>query len=391
MRKENKMFKDIKKFPKDKVKELVGTPMDELQIRFPDFRRDDLRFLRRKHVAKVASIPTPDAMLKFDIKERKMKGDKKGLDQKYKLLLAEFERVERENETLLSLKDYATQTYTIKPYQGATSESTAVLLLSDTHIEETVKKSTVNGLNEFNLDIAKERIDNFFKAGLHLTQLEERNTPIKNVVLWLGGDFISGNIHEELLETCSLRPVEAACRAMEHIESGIDFMLENSTYKFVVVCSAGNHTRITKKVHIATEMGNSLELFLYTQLAKKYKDNPRVEFVISDAYHTYVDVYGLTLRFHHGHAINYGGGVGGITIPVNKAIDAWNTNRRADMDIFGHFHQFFWGGRFVCNGSLIGYNPYAIRIKAKFEKPKQGMFIINQRLNEVIAVRPILV
>lgn len=45
------MFKKRSEFPKDKLKELAETPMDELQIRFPDFKRDDLRFLRRKQTA----------------------------------------------------------------------------------------------------------------------------------------------------------------------------------------------------------------------------------------------------------------------------------------------------------------------------------------------------
>ena len=33
------------------------------------------------------------------------------------------------------------------------------------------------------------------------------------------------------------------------------------------------------------------------------------------------------------------GGVGGITIPLNKAISAWNNQRMADYDILGHYHN----------------------------------------------------
>jgi hypothetical protein len=69
-----------------------------------------------------------------------------------------------------------------------------------------------------------------------------------------------------------------------------------------------------------------------------------------------LQIYDVTVRFHHGHSIRYAGGVGGIYIPTNKAIAQWNKGRHADLDVFGHFHQLRDGGNFICNGSLIGYN-----------------------------------
>jgi len=90
-----------------------------------------------------------------------------------------------------------------------------------------------------------------------------------------------------------------------------------------------------EKLHICTEAGNSLERFMYHQLAERFKSEPRVKFVIGDGLHVYVNVFGFVLRFHHGHAVRYAGGVGGIFIPVNKAIAQWNKGRRADYDVFG--------------------------------------------------------
>ncbi len=52
------MFKDIEKFPKSKLSELAQTPMDELQIRFPGYRRDDLRAKRREFTPTVNPIRT---------------------------------------------------------------------------------------------------------------------------------------------------------------------------------------------------------------------------------------------------------------------------------------------------------------------------------------------
>lgn len=303
-------------------------------------------------------------------------------------LVEQNDALERE---LSAKNSIAADSYEIKPFDGKVSESTAFVLASDWHIEETVISNTVNGLNSFNLGIAKRRIDNFFQVTLRLVEIERRNTPIHNLVLWLGGDFITGSIHEENLETCSLRPVEAANRALEHLQSGIDFLLANSDLNLVIPTSVGNHSRITHKVRSATELGNSLELFVYGALASRYASNPRVKVIVSPSYHTYITVYGKVIRFHHGHAVKYNGGVGGLTIPMNKAIAQWDKSRRADLTCSGHYHQCFYGGNFVANGSLIGFNPFAIRIKASFEKPKQAFFVLNQKYGEVIAFRPILV
>ena len=75
----------------------------------------------------------------------------------------------------------------------------------------------------------------------------------------------------------------------------------------------------------------------------------------------------------------YQGGVGGIYIPVNKSIAQWSKAKHADLDIFGHFHQLRDGGNFLCNGSMIGYNAFALSIKADFEEPKQILTLIDKR------------
>jgi hypothetical protein len=57
----------------------------------------------------------------------------------------------------------------------------------------------------------------------------------------------------------------------------------------------------------------------------------------------------------------------------------WNRARKADLDVFGHFHYLFWGGNFVANGSLIGYGPFSERIAAPFQRPQQAFFLIDSQ------------
>jgi hypothetical protein len=178
--------------------------------------------------------------------------------------------------------------------------------------------------------------------------------------------------------------------AQEYIASGIRYLLDNSSLKLVIPCASGNHGRITKKVHVSTEAGNSLERMMYASLAQRFAKEPRVTFLIHDGYHTYVEMYGKVVRFHHGHSVRFSGGVGGLTIPMNKAIAQWNRGQRADLDVIGHYHTFFDGGNFIVNGSLIGFNAFALSIKASPEPPVQAFFLIDSRHGKTVVCPVIL-
>lgn len=338
--------------------------------------------MKKKEVIKKQIILDKDRVTSAqDIKQTK---------QKYDFLLKENSRLIRELEASgLLRKNISPISYKYKPVTRDT-ESVAVVLASDWHIEENIKASTVNGLNSFNMAIARERVKQFFQITLKLVKIEQTATNIDTLVLALLGDFISGNIHEALLEVCELQPVDAMIEAENMIIGGIEYILKNSKLKLVIPCHCGNHSRITKKVHIATESGNSLETIMYHHIKNYFKGNSRVEVLISPSYLSYLDVWGYTICFSHGHAVKFQGGIGGLTIPLRKAVNEWQENRRADLYCIGHWHQFLDIGEAVVNGSLCGYNAFAMFIKARYQRPIQSFFLINKKHNFKIVHRPIL-
>lgn len=252
-------------------------------------------------------------------------------------------------------------------------------LVSDWHIEERVESESVNGKNSYTLGIAKQRADQYFKGFARLSGIMSKDIRVDTAVLALLGDFISGHIHDENLETSQLAPIHAMILARDWLVSGFEFLLKETPFHYIVPCHSGNHARTTKKIRHATEAGHSLEYVMYHFLADYFKNEPRLTFKLPKGYHSYVQVYDKKLRFSHGHAIKYGGGVGGPTIAINKAIANWNTVEWADIDCFGHLHQRLDGENFVMNGSLIGYNAFALSIKAKYQKPSQTMFLMDKR------------
>lgn len=331
---------------------------------------------------------TPEQQITKDVKVDSLTKREKMTDSKYKL-------VREENETLKAMLEASrvisgANAFTIKTVKsGAGSSATAVAIASDWHWEETVHPDNVNGLNEFNTSIARQRAEKFFINSARLVNINSKESKIETLVLALLGDLINGQLREEAMENNSMRPMDALLEVWKVLAGGINYLLENTDVNLVIPCHSGNHARTTKKLHISTESGNSLEYVLYNGLASEFKDNKRVKFIIPSSYHSYLDINGFVVRFHHGHAQKYNGGVGGIYISVNKAIAQWNKSKHADLDVFGHFHQMRDGGNFVCNGSLIGYNEFANFIKADFEKPKQVFFLVDHKRKEKTTTCPI--
>jgi len=294
--------------------------------------------------------------------------------EKYVAALAE---ASAKIETALAVSHHRLTIKPIMPDSGNGSEATAFAVASDWHSEESVLPESVNGLNEFTLAIAEQRIERFFKAVLRLTEIERNGTKIENLVLVLGGDLMTGYIHEELQESNGLSPTQAVIWLRDRVLSGLALLKSKGGFKRIVIpCCYGNHGRTTKKPRHSTGAANSYEWLLYQILAKQA---PEYEWHIAESYHTFLEVYGRTIRIHHGDAINYQGGIGGLTIPLEKAIAAWNKAKVADLDIFGHYHQQQQNPKWISNGSLIGYNAFAVSIKAPFEPPQQTFFLWDSK------------
>ena len=301
-------------------------------------------------------------------------------NRKYKILQKDYIALRKVHDAVQELGGLSKKRYSITARKGSGGEATPLIQLSDWHVEEEVKANRVNFLNKFNLDIAEKRAKKVFERTLRLIRKEQQDISIHQAVINLNGDFISGNIHEELLASCLLEPIFAIRFAEDLLTSGIQFLLDNSELDFIIPCKVGNHTRITNKVHIAGEAGNSLETAMYHSMKNHFKDEPRITFIIDESYLTHLKVYGKTVRIHHGHALRYGGGVGGLHIPLRKAIAGWNETTPAFFDMLGHFHQY--GNttpRYNCNGSLIGYNAFALWIKGNAEPPMQSFTLLDKK------------
>lgn len=266
-------------------------------------------------------------------------------------------------------------------------ESTAILACSDWHVGEVVDPTTVNGLNQYDVSIARKRVKAMFERAAMMIDVSRGLTSIKELVVWLGGDFISGALHDDQKETDEISPTESVIVCEDLITNGIRFLKKEAKLaNVVIVTSFGNHGRNTHKPRSSTAHVTSYEQLAYWHLASTFKD-AGVKFKIDNSYHNLLPIYGRTYRFHHGDSVRFLGGSGGLGIPVLKAVSAWDKVVPAYFDICGHFHQTSYARKYAINGSLVGYNAYAMRNKCEYEEPSQNLFVTSRKRGNILATR----
>lgn len=328
--------------------------------------------------------------LATDAEIARLRSEVADLRGRYKAALAQIDRERERADAIAGLAGI--QAKAAKPGRlpkSSKQAATVIVALSDWHVEERVDPATVNGLNDYDLDVADKRISELSERFAVLLEHQRQLVKVPRVVVWLGGDFLSGHIHPDTAEMAQLPPLAAIRWAGERLRGFLD-MVADMTDQVVVATNSGNHGRSTEKLRVGTELDHSFEQHLYLTMSGQ-ETRKNVRWQVGEGYLNVVDLDGFRVRFHHGHAVSYGGGVGGITIPTNKAIAAWDKIDRADLTVFGHWHQFSWlrAGRYVSNGSLIGHSAYATRIKASYEPPCQAFVVIDHERHEVTDAKPI--
>ncbi len=366
---------------------LMAQIVEETGLKKSYVKRKLYELLKRKYGSASAKAPTdasPANQILLDRTIIRERAAAREAQAKYKYLLREYELLEGQFNTMLAVREGPDDPIEIPIKAHDTGQHIAcpIIALSDWHFEETVDPETINGLNNYNLEIAEARWFTCIQNAMRLVAMDRKHSTIDEAVVWLGGDFITGYIHEEMQQVNSLSPVMAIRFAKKHIIAALEFMLKHGRFtRITVVCNYGNHGRTDKKKIISVGYRNSYEWAMYCDIADYFaqKGEERIDMRIPRGFLEYAVILGYTWRFMHGDYIRYQGGIGGLTIPLVKALHRYDTQRYADYTILGHFHtRIMATARCYVNGSGIGYNAYAQSIGAPPEAPVQSYILVDQ-------------
>lgn len=273
-----------------------------------------------------------------------------------------------------------------KPAKKA--NATLMLMLSDLHLDEVVEPNEVEGLNAYNRTIARLRLRRWCNNVIKLSRHYLAGMKYDGVVIMLGGDIFSGDIHEELSETNEDTMLGSFLYWAEQIASVFD-VLANEFKHVHVAGVVGNHGRTSRKPRAKLRARTNFDWLLSKQLQRHFIDDKRFTFDVPESTDAIIRVYDTTHLLSHGDQTGGGGGIGGIYPPImrmrarkeNKYLQTGQNFRTLWL---GHWHSYLSTPHLIINGSLKGYDEYAMINGFNFEPPQQALAIVTPEKNITI-------
>lgn len=277
--------------------------------------------------------------------------------------------------------------WTVKPRGKTGHGSIPMAFWSDWHYGERVSLAETGGVNEFNNAICKERVKRLVEGTIRMAKgfaFRDGSAPPPGIVVALGGDMISGDIHEELAETNEGTPQQGVNDVLDMLIWGID-TLKKEFGKVFVPCVIGNHPRTTKKMRAKQAVFLSYEWNMYCMLERHYRNDPDVTIFVPSETDAYFKVAGQRFLLTHGNMMGVKGGDGiiGALGPIARGSvkmrgSESKIGRDYDYLIIGHWHQEIWLPRVIVNNALKGYDEYArLFLRADPSRPSQCLWFVH--------------
>jgi transposase-like protein len=273
--------------------------------------------------------------------------------------------------------------WVVTPAKGRGLPGVPTLFCSDWHWGETVFRTQLNGVNEFNMPIARDRARRLVEACVNLLRNYTVNPKYPGIVCALGGDMLTGDIHDELTQTNEV-PTPVALLDLYEVLVWCISRLADEFGNVFLPCVAGNHGRLTKKPPSKNRAFTNWDWLLYQFLAKKFESDKRVQFLIPDGPDARYLVYGHRYLLTHGDQFRGGDGQIGALGPITRGNKRKQT-RNAQIDqgydtmMLGHWHQWIPMLDQIVNGSLKGYDEYANSSNFGFQLPIQGLWMTHHK------------
>lgn len=260
---------------------------------------------------------------------------------------------------------------------------TPIFFWSDWHGGEVVQKAQVNGMNEFNSTVLKKRVQKLVDTSIYLAM--EKNSREKptypGAIICIGGDMITGDIHEELRATNDRTPQEAIEDLTDLMGSAIEHMA-TAFGRLFIPAVYGNHARSTIRPRFKNLAYTSHEWNIYCNLRRYFRKNQSIRFLISDGADVAFKSYGQRYLLTHGDMLGVKGGDGiiGALGPIFRgAMKVHRSNATIGQDfdtlLIGHWHQYVPLKWVVVNNALIGMNEFShLALRAPYAPAGQAMW-----------------
>jgi len=289
-------------------------------------------------------------------------------------------------EQLGGIRDVPYQVPEYAPVPSSTrAQSVVGCYWSDVHMGERIAADEIHGINAFDSEICRKRLRRYISAACNIGSRWSEDTECVGAYFGLGGDLISGDIHEELRMTNDLTAHEQVQAMVEETCAAIR-ELKRVFGRVHVTCVPGNHGRNTPKSTAKLYSRLSYDMMIGAMVQREFADDPTVTFQISAAKDQMTPIFGRVVLNTHGDKMGTGGGQGfaGPFLPIvrgTKKIQAQYASMGVKLDtiLHGHYHISGNPGNVLSNGSVPGYSEYADDLRVVVEPPQQNLFLMHSK------------
>lgn len=341
-------------------------------------------FTNRVHKARAKGF-TAQTVLRDPLE--KLRAEKAALAEQVRQLQRDEESAAAIREEIWKIAAHSPEPpeWLIREGKGG-SRGMPTIFCSDWHYGEVVRAEEVGGVNEFNSEIAAKRIKRLVQTTIDLSfnHMGRAKTVYPGIVMPLGGDMISGDIHEELMASNDRTPVQCVNDLTDLIGAAVETFATRFGRVFLP-CVTGNHGRTTKKMRFKGRVFTSYEWNIYCNLAREFKRNKSISFLIPNETDARYNVYGHRYLLTHGDTLGVKGGDGiiGSLGPIRRGeIKIRNAEshigRDFDTILMGHWHQYITLPGLVVNNSLKGFDEFArSALRAPYSRPSQALWFTH--------------
>jgi len=257
-----------------------------------------------------------------------------------------------------------------------------VLMMSDFHVGEIVDKEEVEGFNQYNYQIAEDRIFEIVDSFLKWCDTQRKVYRMDEATVFALGDWVSGNIHQELIATNEFPlPVQTAkaglllgevfCRISSHFDA-----------LKVYEVGADNHGRLQPKPQAKQKALNSMSFLVHTIANQYCEKQGNIEVVTAKGIKLVAEVAGSKFLLEHGDTVKAWMGISYYGIQREKgreALKRMGTDKNFDYTAMGHWHvPCFLEGTTLINGSLSGTSEFDHSV-GRFALPTQVAFMVHPK------------
>jgi hypothetical protein len=285
----------------------------------------------------------------------------------------------------LSTHEASPPDWVVDPVQSGHGPGVPTLFLSDWHWGEVVRSEMVGGTNEYNITIARKRFKKTIERTIDLCKNHMVMPKYPGIVVALGGDMISGDIHEELKTTNEGPTMSHVFDIFDHLVWGLERLGEHFS-KVFIPCAYGNHGRNTEKPIYKEPAETNFDWLIYNMLERHFRKDKRFTFMVPTGFDSYYKVYGVHYVLTHGDRLGAKGGAGvvGIVAPIVRGANNIKANyaakgKQVDVVLMGHWHQYMTPKGVIVNGSGKGYDEFAMGHRFTIEPAQQALWFTHPK------------